>query len=68
MTNGVDDRLEVELIEMDDTSKDIFGEDGLAELNDALRQLSNIKAGHIATTKGTMYYVSTTCVYALYSQ
>ena len=53
MTNGVDERSGgVDLIEMDEASMDIFGEDGLAELNDALRQLSNIKAGHIAPTKG----------------
>ena len=37
---------------MDEASKDIFGEDGLAELNDALRQLSNIQVGHIAPTRG----------------
>ena len=32
-------------ISVDDTSRDIFGDDGLAELNEALQQLNNIKAG-----------------------
>ena len=35
----------VDLIEVDDASRDIFGDDGLAELNDALMQLSTIHAG-----------------------
>ena len=30
---------------MDETSKDIFGEDGLAELNAALMELSTIQSG-----------------------
>ncbi|XP_064397697.1 uncharacterized protein LOC135344431 isoform X2 [Halichondria panicea] len=35
---------EVHYIESDDQSLDIFGVDGLAELNDALRELSNIQS------------------------
>ena len=37
---------------MDETSKDIFGDDGLAELNDALMQLSTIQAGFSPGTRG----------------
>ena len=37
--------VKVDLIEMDETSRDIFGEDGLAELNAALMELSTIQSG-----------------------
>ena len=37
--------IKVDLIEMDETSRDIFGEDGLAELNAALMELSTIQSG-----------------------
>ena len=34
-----------DIIEVDDTSKEIFGEDGLAELNDVMRQLQDLQLG-----------------------